>query len=404
MKIFNSMQVGFISFAICIFVSLLLIQSCKKEPSQVTQNQLTSVSIEEIIDKVTCQNGVLIFPTQKEFSLVNEWLNSKTHSEKLKFGENLNFTSQSQLIYQIIDEEEKSFEQFNQPFKDLPLIEIKEKQKSWKHTNAYLSAFENGLLEVFEDSDTSNIYSLSLCDPTIASVLNIDGLVLVGDTLFQYTNETIKVCFKGGLNSLDLLKSTKSSSPLEKIFVLYDKSSVKERGPNDYNWDGNLSKGWDYSGGGGRRGKFLRKGFSHLEQNSCNNLMTCKFLLECHAQKHSFGSWKYSNTFMPMFIFNGSWGGDAGFVLCSNWNAPGILVLLSNLTLPFGATQTPMVNREFSHNNGSFSLHPHSEGFWPSPNGNYPPTGSKEWSDAIDIYNISINGNIENGYINLTGG
>lgn len=81
-----------------------------------------------------------------------------------------------------------------------------------ERSDLYLIALGRGWIEELTEPDGYTSYQYAVCNPALAPVLNDDGLVVVGDVLYQYTPDSIKECAYSGPASITALKGCVASA------------------------------------------------------------------------------------------------------------------------------------------------------------------------------------------------
>jgi hypothetical protein len=76
----------------------------------------------------------------------------------------------------------------------------------------YYEALRRGWISEIAEPDGSTSYQYAVCNAALAPILNDDGMVLIGDTLYQYTDQEIKQCTYSGPASIASLLDSLSSN------------------------------------------------------------------------------------------------------------------------------------------------------------------------------------------------
>jgi len=312
----------------------------------------------------------------------------------------LDFKSQARMLTEIMIDEEILIDEFMKPYASLTDEEIHDLYLEEPRSEAYKNALSLGILRVEEDSYDAHVYSLNLVDPTMAPVVNKEGFVQVGDTLWQYTSNQIKICSPCNVSDKALLDDVTESDNEKGITVYtHDNSVVPARSGS--NWDGNLALDWEPVGKK-RRACYVRHGWSEISDNCMSCFMITKFYLDSRAQRHTWGRWRYRRSFKPYFAYDGTFPGYANYGSESLMGFP--IVWHYQFVVPLGTTNTPMTNRIIRTNNSAgVRLHIHSQGQWPPPPLNYYPSGEpKYWAGSYHPYQITLNGRLVKGFNNTT--
>jgi hypothetical protein len=315
--------------------------------------------------RMKSNNGVLAFSSWDDLDQAKLEIDAKSFADLSKFGEKYGFTSQRYIFEKIVRLEEEKLIALE---KQYPNVHSYEEAKALgikkpEHTPDFFNAMNKGVIKVTEDTENATTYFFSVIDPTLVSVLNEDGFVVVGDELCLYTETSMKF-IKGGLDKMEMLKRATKSDPSQNLIVYNHKLE------RTTNWDlnGNNNTGnWvtPIEGNSNRRAKYERRGFSNVGGNgTCDGQLFGKFFANVFAQRSYLGIWAFSGSFTPTFTFNSTWSyffergcdGVNCFPDCS----------YSNLSVGFGVTTSPMVNRTYFGNNSveAFPMHPHASGYW----------------------------------------
>ncbi|GAB4334048.1 MAG: hypothetical protein OHK0038_10660 [Flammeovirgaceae bacterium] len=187
--------------------------------SPITQNASNErVSGENI--KIKSKGRYLEFANMDEFRAKVEEMRDKEWADIQAFEQELGFTSLRTVYEQATLEDIKFMEALEKSNKKPNTL-----QKGLKSNYAknYAHAF---LVE-------EEYFWMNIFDYALANVINHEGLVKIGNALFQYTEGTIKWIEDGAEIKIELMKSLKASNETSKIFV----SPVKkvEVGTNNTN-------------------------------------------------------------------------------------------------------------------------------------------------------------------------
>lgn len=176
-----------------IIASMLTFVSCSKDQHLATQTEEVQLpQIPEakpgIATNITNQNGILKFETLEDFKNTLLALNTMTPQAQLEWENSLSFVSMQQTFNAIVKAE---FETIG------------------AHSTVYNENLLSGLIA---GNETTGLYDLNLFNPAYAPVLNGKGLVIVGNTIYQFTGNALKIWENGDSDRLDYLLNTTSAS------------------------------------------------------------------------------------------------------------------------------------------------------------------------------------------------
>lgn len=188
------------------------------------------------------QNGMLIFKTHEDFVRIRTQLDKATR-QQLDQWENQfpNFTSQRFIYEDVLDLDLLHKERVSA----LPTAELeKVKNELGPDFYTHTSVRENQDLLAFDDLG----YTLKIQghDPHIERFVNRDGLVQIGDSIYEYKENSIKIIEDGNRQKLAQLAGIQRSSLEQKVVVINIKKRVltdsEEGGKNlRLNFQGNTS-------------------------------------------------------------------------------------------------------------------------------------------------------------------
>jgi hypothetical protein len=371
-----------------ILLSVLVFFSCEKETMVEPTKEVTTTTPTQLsINDVKSEDGILIFDSWEHLNEVNTVLRDKGYEAELQFGEKHNFTSQNVILQEVMLAEERIEEEYitanNGNYEGLRIPK----------SQAYQDALQKGLLNVEEDSDTAHTYYLSVLNPTISRLMNEEGFVMVGTELWQHTNTQIKFCKDCTIKDKELLARATITNDDETIVTF-----TKNRNSRLINDWSNYQPAWQefgYKRGRNRkRARYNRIGWSEKSDNCQTCFINCTYYLNNQAQTYEWGKWKFRNSYMPRFKWDGTWGGY-GYI----WDVSvgsSYFIPISALGIQVGVTNTPMTNRLYNgNNNTAVTLHPHRNGGIPAPN------YQDYWSTPLMAKNISIDGELVDNFNNL---
>src|SRR5690606_20084031 len=159
-------------FGVFFFATLMFLNSCTKDQEIITSaDQPQLPKIEEptpgIASSITVQNGLLNFQTLEDFRNTVLALNQMNPQDQLSWEKSLDFNSMQQI------------------FNDIMLAEF---ETSGSHSALYNEQLQNGLIV---ENNTDGLYNLNLFNPAYATVLNENGMVIVDNSIYQFTGNAL---------------------------------------------------------------------------------------------------------------------------------------------------------------------------------------------------------------------
>jgi hypothetical protein len=368
--------------------ALVLIFGCQQEivPEIIYDEPKEILNWEDQIQNV---DSVLHFKSWSALESVNSKVSSLEFIRLEGLSKQKSFSSQLYLYNKILNEEENRENEAFKKFEHLTEIELlKLKMPRLVHTDIYKKHVKSGMIAVEEDNDTASVYFLSTLSPTISGVLNEYGVVVIADTVYQFSNSQIKRAPLNKLENWRNLLNMKISIPEKGVDI--STQQLNTRALVGWNWTGNTNKQWT-SAGTNKRARYTRFGSSST--NTWSVFSQAQFYLRVEAESRLCGSCTYQkrNSYRPTFVFNGNWTGQATAVNCSN-GLSSLLLTLNQFPAGTGVTASPMVNRTFQGNYGLILLHPHTTGYWQLTHG-------KCWEYPFNVSpsNITIHGTVSGG-------
>lgn len=209
------------SLFILITLSFALLQSCEKHEiiSDTEQEYQVETQIKPVnLSEIEIENGILIFDSMEEYQGV--LANTEITYEEIKAWEKeIGFISIQTILENALEEEEKYFEQFDPETlteEDIERI-VKEKEALGytEYTQKYIDA---GILKPYITDEISSL-ELAVVSSINERFLNTDGIVKVGDIVYQFTHTQCKKILDGDMNKIDLLKNVSEDVQNKNIIV-----------------------------------------------------------------------------------------------------------------------------------------------------------------------------------------
>jgi hypothetical protein len=263
--------------------------------------------INSVSDDYKTKDGILYF---KSLQIMNEYIEkySKLSNLEQKKIDSKNKVISLHSIYSDIIEKEDALEgdymKKNKVFKGAKI----------PHSVEYRQALLRG--NIIETPDTLNSISvdLNICFQNYKYVLNSDRLVIIADTIYQFSKNNFKTMPYKNKEEFKIFVNT--NEPNIKlginVFNLSNSKSTQQKacGSNCIKFDWSRKSIWVYIS---NKTRVMHK----VDGTACGNC-TCGpwskviFYYEFDAQrKNFFGNWVNSNQFTPNFSMNGSWQYDS---------------------------------------------------------------------------------------------
>lgn len=340
------------NIVILIIISVVAIWGCKKDELEKSNTINTKVQTEEVIVK----EGILSFKDRKSFDQIYPKLVTMSGEESETWENKLGFISQRSIFNKVVDAEiawDKKCQNLS-----------KEEQKTvLRHSDLYYKYIKSGLFEITDKGTSDETYNYSVYNPTYTCVLNEKGVLIINDTIYQLTNDKLKIITDGNKEKIKDLSNTDFSN--NNHIIVYDMQKYKIKSKGIFNWYG--SSGWKYNG---NRRLLIGWGFgSDLLGGGTNCNVIYNVNVQCQ-EKNWLGNWNYS------FI---------NTLISSNWNAR--FVLMDNTKLDYN----PSFAYYGSINNFWASINPtvsNSTSPYPSSFTYYAPSGNNFWYE-LQVYNAN---------------
>jgi hypothetical protein len=234
---------------ILITVTFVTLQSCEKkeivnpEDDFVLENNYDNLTIEDM-PQIDVINGILHFQNNEEYNMFMTIASKLTSEERANYETGINFLSQQRIFEQIIEEELL----IDEPYENLTEEEINNiTVMPPLHSELYYSYLNSGIIKENNKGTDNEYYELSIFNPAIASVLNVDGIYSVGKSIFQITEESEKEMTNGDFSKICMLKEANTTNEDEDITVYSlnngDKSTSSWKPPTIWDEIGTGKKG-----------------------------------------------------------------------------------------------------------------------------------------------------------------
>jgi len=268
----------------------ILLSGCEENFQQILIDQEPEVSIINL-------DGVLKFKNSSVFYETLDSLSKLDPNDYLNWMESFNFISIQSKYWDLINEEIE-FDKKNE--------ELFNKNKSVDglnaHSDLYYELLQAGFIKESSLKDDGIIHhDLNLSAPYLSSILNLDGLYMISDTIIQVTANSIKYWINGDTNNLDKILTTEENSSDIHIFKRID-SKKSTFNPNP------KAEITDYPDGDNTRKITLYLYFETWQYLGDGTIWKYNHYINVKSYKKNWlGQWKYNWT--AMYI-KGAWNGD----------------------------------------------------------------------------------------------
>ncbi|RMG60735.1 MAG: hypothetical protein D6722_20540 [Bacteroidetes bacterium] len=282
-------------------LGLLILVACQEtiEPQLVELEALPTTSQAfEPAQEVALEQGMLVFQSQEDLLLTLHQIAQAGREAVDRWETQMDFVSQQYLFNQVV----RAYDSIDAHYFSLP----EDEQAYWRqqpevHPAIYFQGLEEGWLKLQEDPDGSSYFQYAVCDPSMAAVLNREGLVKIGDEIYQYRSQTLKVLLTGEFEKIPLLDRVNRT--VEGEVLVYDFAAEMTRSLTSNFTSSNVmsSEGWR-DGGSRKRYRLWVDGSSSPATTpvgfDCVSGMSCTFQVRSEAQKKNFwGTWQYKGDY-----------------------------------------------------------------------------------------------------------
>ena len=350
---------------------LNLLRSCTT--SQISVDSRTSSFSTSV--SVTKESDYLVFSSFSDLDQFIAEANIASHKSLNTWENQIGVTTQRQVFYNVMSAEtalDESLQKLSQSEK------LKVKSKKPYHSEIHNKALGAGLIRKYGREENS-YWDYSLVEPSVASAVNLDGIVKVGDQLIKYSNNSFIYIIKDGDRSKlpnAILKDDNFEN--DKIKVIKTKSYNPESSLNGdlrtefrslcyslpHSYDFSKFNTWEQNGLNNFRVKVEIDGRANANYGSaeCVYGTTCTFQIRAQAQKKNFwGNWVYSSSFGPsLTVSNADWSYNMALMpTCSDYSTEYTNNIIGGShPNPVWSTVIPWTN------NGFFPMHPTTSGWW----------------------------------------
>ncbi len=361
-----------------IAVTFVTLQSCeKKEFVKINEEK------PKIAEKIYSEEGILVFENQDVFNETVNSLANLSEAERRKWEEKLGFKSIFS-IYNEINDAEIALE--NELYAGYDESLSKEELSKLGlpvdvHTDLYNKYINKGLIKEVKDTDGSEAFYMNTIDPVAALYTDENGLMVINDTLYQYTPTQIKI-MPGNVSDKEILMNAKSTDKGSNIYIVdfSDKSTI-----SGYNWS--KSSNWKYETSK-KRYRMDISGWSWTYGPNDYDYMGSKFWPDLKAERKRWGNWKRRSSYTPVKQLYATW--SYKYTISQYWYG-GYPRTTHYNDLSGGGTSP--INVNYGHTNyGTYQ--------YCNPTGNW--SSSWYFTHPVDVYDFYFKGYFDPGNIILT--
>jgi len=319
-NITNMKRKNILPLIIISFVSLI-IQSCNNDsipvPSEVAPVFEKNQEVFQPSYEIQVVNGMLSFDSKIAFDVTKLEIASSNRKAVDNWEKGLGIKTPASIFSKVLLAEDS----INNHMKNLP----KDEQEFYLnqpqiHSKEYNEALEAEIIALVDDGDGGQYFDLNLFDKTVASVINIDGLVIVEGRIFKFTVGGMKIIKDGDFSMVEKI-STFDSNTLDNNIIVFELKKKKKKITNETyeeDWSNNWTQTMDWYyfdknwlGNDQKRIKVWVDGHSeHIGSNYryyCSQELNCTFSVHAQAQEKNFwGNWVYGS-YAARLILNASW-------------------------------------------------------------------------------------------------
>jgi hypothetical protein len=282
-----------------VVAGLSIFNACQKSNELIDQS-IDVQQQEAVKPDVYSKNGFLIFSNQKSMEETLNTLEGMSEEERRFWEKEHNFTSQMSMFHDIIIAELK----LDEPYENLSEEELKNVELPPLHSDVYYNSLQKGFIKKIHYSDGTELYDYSTCAPFLTSILNEDGIFVIGDTMYQFTQNATKTWSGCEINNKIKLISTNSSIDNITLSINLKSATVKYGS-------------WEYDSERKRRIQ-IGINFNSSQYSADMKIWRYEHWVEVISQKKNWlGNWKYNWT--DMYI-KGNWDYEIEYLYPGNIN------------------------------------------------------------------------------------
>jgi len=216
--------------AILIFVGGMFLTSCDKT-ELVAPNEKEglekSVEAEQEVKMPKVKKGILVFDNRQS---ANEYLNNFVSNTKVyqKYEEGIGFKSVQTLYWEILDTQSDLYDKYDAIYEanknDLSKIENQSFEKYTDITKKYLASGFISEEEIDVDGEKIERLELTTSAPYYAPILNMENLVVINDTIYQFNAGEMRMITDGDFSKIEQMQKASDTNLDEDIIVATEKS------------------------------------------------------------------------------------------------------------------------------------------------------------------------------------
>lgn len=274
---------------LCIIAVIFFVQCNKDEKfsQEENNNDMQEINLPEVYSK----NGLLNFKDRNSLSQYTEKNYLLNLEELTDIEEEFGFLSQKRIFDLIVEAENIHDELMEEKYAHIENKEVLTNQPEILHSEIYYQYLKSGTIREFvDDEDGSSYMNYSAVLPELAPVLNIDGLYAIQDTLYQITENSVKIWYDADLTKLETIKNATETDSAKGIFVNYIGGLTKSKSAPEH-----AKSDWNYSLSSSRkRARILLRYLAEFS-NSKGGPSIHYSINTQYQQKNWLGNWKFKD-------------------------------------------------------------------------------------------------------------
>ncbi len=368
---------------------LCWLASCHPEKEQIQPQSLT-----HSIPEITTDRGMLVFSDESVFVRTIEDLNAMSNEDYATWCEKkqvetfrLVFDKVKAAEWKISDEYEEQMSQGQVP----PFDAI--------HSAEYQKALDGGIIYLHE----GEYFDYNIFEKQVASAINQNGLVKIGEHIVQFGSEYRKIILGGDPSKVKYLINTLRSDSVNSIAVFPYSDSEKgtegmkvnaRYGHRAWLWANRAGNDWVYSPNSVHRYRMYLIGASFVDDGisagSQHLFVTNQLRIE-GQKKNVFGNWGYRDLYPSSGTVTWSWFFQIGSTVSTN------LPFTNDFPVPNTSPhswQVPNPGFLSGMNNATYTLRPHT-------NGQYVFSSFGGILSGVDVHGVTGTGHLDNVWMTL---
>jgi hypothetical protein len=300
----------------------LFLASCEKNDSAVEPVK-PAVAQEDVVLK----EGILVFKNRNTMREYNSMLNAKGFDYSNAWEKEKGFES----IARILNEVKKAERQLEVDFLrgKTPAELQRLRHTPAPHSAQYTKWVNAGVLRVTKDSDGAESFDVNASHTHFTNVMNAEGFVAFGDTLFQFKGNQIKSTTKG-LSGAVALRAASATDPQQQIVVKESafcdeqNSKAQKRGTGEVTF--NNSDKTEVRFDNDKRATIIKTSLYSEILYDARKQNFVDFWIEAWSREKDFwGNWRDADYLDGIYAIEGNWAWNA--VVNPNYNSSYPLVV-----------------------------------------------------------------------------